>query len=163
MPEPEPDPASEPPTNIRLPNGVTPEDFPGMDFEQQQPDPTTPGGRNRNAPPVPNDSSNILVPFMDDDGDIFFFEFEDLDVPLGEWWEFDDLDVPLGKWYWDDDEEFWIFDEDVPLGDWGWVDDMPVTGSVPLHFYMLPIGLISIGMGLLGLILDKLRTRRRIV
>ena len=96
-----------------------------------RPDPYTPGGTDPDAPPVPTNPENTLVPDIDEEGNLFYIEF-------------DDEGVPLGEWYWDDDLGMWIFDEDIPLGDW----DMPKTGGTPLHYYLMPLGLLMISMGL---------------
>jgi hypothetical protein len=70
----------------------------------------------------------MLVPVFDEDGEMFFIEF-------------DEDGVPLGMWTWDPEEEMWIFDEDVPLGMWEFADfgdfaddipkENPQTGQVP--------------------------------
>jgi hypothetical protein len=133
---------------VVLPPGTTPGDFPGIDFEATQPDPDRPGGTNPNAPPMPNSPGYTIMPFIDEDGEIYFIEF-------------DDEGVPLGEWRWDDDEEMWIFDDDIPLGEWDYIEwdfmnpnedeplieNMPVTGGISWQFYSVLFGLILAGLG----------------
>jgi hypothetical protein len=133
---------------VVLPPGTTPDDFPGIDFNTVQPDPDRPGGTNPNAPPIPNSPDYTLIPYYDDDGEIFFIEF-------------DDLGVPLGEWRWDYDEEMWIFDDDIPLGAWDFddpstpLDTMPVTGSGSWRFFSAIFGALSLLCGVF------LRSRKR--
>ncbi|MCL2700026.1 MAG: hypothetical protein FWE68_06920, partial [Defluviitaleaceae bacterium] len=73
---------------------------------------------------------NTLIPVYDDEGTYFI--------------EMDDEGVPLGEWSWDDDELMWIFDQDTPLGEW----TMPMTGEVMLTQYLILLGAIMIGLGI---------------
>jgi hypothetical protein len=113
-----------------------------MNFNEQQPNPNTPGGTSRGVPPVPNRFVNTLMPAVNDDGDMFFIEFDDMGVPLGEWkWKSDDDDDDEGEWF------FEFYDEDVPLGEF----IMPVTGEARYWLYAtftLGIGLILTGAAL---------------
>jgi hypothetical protein len=137
---------------VRFPEGLTPDDFPGINFVQRQPDPATPGGSDPSVPPVPNDPGNTLIPFIDENEDLFFIELND-------------EDVPLGSWFYDDDEDvlFWIFDEDIPLGFLDLIDDMPETGSVPIHHYVMLLGFVLVGAGLVVLYIDRYRPIRCLI
>ena len=120
------------PPTIEFPEGTTPEDYLGIDFEKTQPDPTTPGGSDPEAPPVPNHSHNSLIPQTKDDK-VFFVEIDE-DI------------VPLGEWYWDDVEELWIFDEFPPLS------NLPLTGDnigVVIALLILLMGFSMLGIGVM--------------
>lgn len=121
-----------------------------MDFEGTQPDPYTPGGTNPGVPPVPSVPGNPLVPMVNDDGYIFFIEF-------------DDIDVPLGEWHWDDDD-FWFFDDwDVPLGAWEPPPsdlDMPTTGQTSFIHIVFLLGLLLIISGSALMIFNKVLKKK---
>jgi len=87
---------------IVFPEGVTADDFPQIDFNALQPDPSKPGGTVREAPPVPSDIDNTLMPQIGEDGAVFFIEF--------------DGDAPIGVWNWDVVKEIWMFTDLSPLG-----------------------------------------------
>ena len=119
------------PSQIVFPDDEGPENFPEIDFNKKQPDPTTPGGTDSNAPPVPNDSEHRLMPQYNDDGDIVFIEL-------------DFEDVPLGMWSYDSDDGMWLFDEYLPLG------GLPQTGyfnSLP-WFMLIGVTVLCIGIGI---------------
>jgi len=72
--------------------------------------------------------------------------------------EFDDMGIPLGNWCWDDDEELWIFEDwDVPLGDWESLG-MPATGETPRSHVLFGAGLL---MTLLGITIKVIRKKYR--
>jgi len=121
-----------PPPNITFPDGTGPEDFPDIDFDRRQPDPTTPGGTDQGAPPVPNNPVYRLVPQLNDDDEVFFIEF-------------DDLDVPLGEWHWGDGD-MWLFDEYPPLS------GMPATGIPNIAAYLVSLAVVF-AISLLGAII----------
>ena len=98
-----------------------------IDFNARQPDPNTPGGTDPGAPPVPTVPGNSLMPVIGEDGEVYFIEF-------------DENGVPLGEWHWDDD--CWIFDDFIPLG------DMPATGRVYLAQPLVLLGFALICCGL---------------
>ena len=116
---------------IEFDDGDGPENYPEIDFGKRQPNPDVPGGSDRSAPPVANDPGHRLTPQYNDDGDLIFVEF-------------DDDDVPLGAWGWEDDG--WIFDDwGVPLGDF----EMPQTGVFNAMLWIMPLGLVFLGFGLI--------------
>jgi hypothetical protein len=142
---------------IVFPEGTTPDDFEEIDFNRRQPDPTTPGGPDRTAPPVPNVPTSRLVPMSDDDG-IFFLEFdlEDEEVPLGEW-RFDDVWVFSGG-------DAFIYNEQQPnLGEVT-VSTLPRTGGTTDNTAYL-LMLIGIPLGCFGLTMMEFirngKSRRR--
>ena len=123
------------------------EDEQDMDYGRQQPDPTTPGGADRYAPPVPNVPANTLVPQVGDDGSITFMEF-------------DDFGTPLGEWHYDDGLEMWLFDEYVPLA---FHSAMPNTGdssAAPIMFITLLV--ISLFLATLcTVVIDSVNPKQR--
>ncbi|MCL2499502.1 MAG: hypothetical protein FWE90_04100 [Defluviitaleaceae bacterium] len=137
------------PPHIIFPAGLTPEDFPTIDFYATQPDPNTPGGSVPNIPPVPSVPGNTLVPMpivLEEEEEIVFVEL-------------DDGDVPLGMWRWDD-EEFWFLDDwDIPLSDWQ--NAMPSTGELTLYQVLFLTGLLFILLGVLSKCVSRLRSQRR--
>ena len=114
-------------------NPPPPEDSAGVNIG-----PSTPpaGGYDREVPPLPNTPGSNITAYYNDDGELFYMEF-------------DEDGVPLGAWTWDDDEEMWIFDDMIPLGDWPWNDvDLPQTGAFnPLPWLISP-GLLLLALGL---------------
>ncbi|MCL2603605.1 MAG: hypothetical protein FWD90_03925 [Defluviitaleaceae bacterium] len=142
---PEPSPSPTPPIHIVFSEELTPDSYPpDFDFTGTQPDPDTPGGSNPYVPPVPSVPGYTLVPMMDGD-EIYFMEF-------------DDMGIPLGNWCWDDDEELWIFEDwDVPLGDWESLG-MPATGETPRSHVLFGAGLL---MTLLGITIKVIRKKYR--
>ena len=103
---------------------------PGIDSEQ-----STPGGRNRDEPPIPIEEN------------IEMYWDEDLEM----WLELDEDGVPLGGWFWDDEEEAWIHLDDVPLGSFDPTVELelPQTGrNALLGLCMMVAGLTLAGMGM---------------
>jgi len=118
--------------NVEFPPGSGPDDFPEIDFGRPQPG-NEPGGSDPSAPPNPNGSYNRLVPGRDDNGNVFFTEI-------------DDEDVPLGDWNWCDDDFWWFDPVDVPLAEFP-RSLMPRTGilETPTGLYLLIFALSGIG------------------
>ena len=84
--------------------------------DEEQPDPTVPGGPNRGAPPIANDPSFSLQPQVDENNNVYYVEI-------------DDLGTALGEWRYNDEEEQWIFDPYPPMADMEFLEEMPHTGD----------------------------------
>jgi hypothetical protein len=139
------------PPYIVFPTGVTPDNFPGFDFNGTQPNPDVPGGSNPNVPPVPREPGAQLVPVL---------VTTDADVEEIMFLELDDDGVPLGSWSWGDEEE-WMFEDledwDVPLG--GWDPTMPSTGEATSYQVQFFTGLLFISLGVVMKIGAKIKKR----
>ncbi|MCL2125937.1 MAG: InlB B-repeat-containing protein [Oscillospiraceae bacterium] len=127
------------PDNIHLPEGTRLEDYNEVDLYGRQPDGTTPGGSDHSAPPNMNSAENFLLAQLDDDGHVFFMEFNDPASP------------PLGFWMWDDETDLWVFVDYLPP-----LAELPKTGAAAFPWLLMAASLTFLCA---GAILDR-RTRR---
>ncbi|MDR0490740.1 MAG: LPXTG cell wall anchor domain-containing protein [Oscillospiraceae bacterium] len=116
---------------IVFPDGTGYVDFPGICLNTPQPDTTNPGGTERGAPPVSHYPGDMLTPQKDDNGEIYFIEF-------------DSNGDPMGVWRWNDDELLWMFSDLPPLG------ELPQTGATDAAPYLLVIGVALLALGIVG-------------